>query len=182
MSGPGADQLIGDPPRALSIFRPEMALHDFLLVPLNGNQVRIPADPPELLPLLAESGNFGVSMAGEPEPDLFLQERKRVCDARLAVHSERAGEGARSECGVGAERERLQDVGAAADSPVDEHVAVLADLLDYRRQGIGTGKNRVELPGFVRIQTSVAGDRCLRAGQDALVTLKRPGYHAANSS
>ena len=46
--------------------------HDHLVVPLNGKEVRIPADPPELLPMLAESGNFGVSLVGEPEPDVRL--------------------------------------------------------------------------------------------------------------
>ena len=39
---------------------------------MNGKEIRIPADPPELLPLLAESGNFGVSLVGEPEPDVRL--------------------------------------------------------------------------------------------------------------
>src|SRR4051812_33161612 len=46
--------------------------HDVLLVPLNGQEIRIPADPPELLPMLAESENFGVSLIGEPEPDVRL--------------------------------------------------------------------------------------------------------------
>jgi ribosomal protein S27E len=50
----------------------KVAEHDHLIVPLNGKEVRIPADPPELLPLLAESGNFGVSLVGEPEPDARL--------------------------------------------------------------------------------------------------------------
>ncbi len=50
----------------------EMALQDHLVVPLNGKEIRIPADPPELLPLLAESGNFGVTLVGEPEPDVSL--------------------------------------------------------------------------------------------------------------
>jgi hypothetical protein len=50
----------------------EPAVHDLLVVPLNGAVIRIPADPPGLLPLLAESGNFGVSLAGEPVPDLWL--------------------------------------------------------------------------------------------------------------
>lgn len=45
---------------------------DALVVPLNGKEVRIPADPPGLLPMLAESGNFGVSLVGEPEPHLSL--------------------------------------------------------------------------------------------------------------
>ena len=31
----------------------EPALHDHLVVPLNGREIRIPADPPELLPMLA---------------------------------------------------------------------------------------------------------------------------------
>jgi ribosomal protein S27E len=47
----------------------EVVLHDHLVVPLKGKEVRIPADPPELLPLLAETGNFGVSLVREPEPD-----------------------------------------------------------------------------------------------------------------
>src|SRR4051794_10535310 len=57
----GADRPNGDIP-----------CHDHLVVPLNGKEVRIPADPPELLPLLAESGNFGVTLAGEPEPEVRL--------------------------------------------------------------------------------------------------------------
>jgi hypothetical protein len=51
----------------------EAVPHDHLVVPLNGKQVRIPADPPELLPLLAESGNFGITVVGEPEPDVRLE-------------------------------------------------------------------------------------------------------------
>jgi hypothetical protein len=43
--------------------------HDILIVPLKGRVIRIPADPPGLLPLLAESGNFGVSLVGKPEAD-----------------------------------------------------------------------------------------------------------------
>src|SRR4051794_30663725 len=50
----------------------EVAFHDHLIVPLNGKEVRIPANPPELLPLLAESGNFGVTLVGEPEPEVRL--------------------------------------------------------------------------------------------------------------
>lgn len=50
----------------------ETTLHDLLVVPLKGKEVRIPSDPPELLPMLAESGNFGLALVGEPEPDLRL--------------------------------------------------------------------------------------------------------------
>ena len=50
----------------------EAVPHDHLVVPLNGKEVRIPADPPELLPLLAESGNFGITLVGEPVPDMRL--------------------------------------------------------------------------------------------------------------
>ncbi len=45
---------------------------DHLVVPLNGKEVRIPADPPELLPMLAETGNFGVTLVGESVPDVRL--------------------------------------------------------------------------------------------------------------
>jgi hypothetical protein len=54
--------------RASDIDENEIAECDHLIVPLNGKAVRIPADPPELLPLLAETGNFGVSLVGEAEP------------------------------------------------------------------------------------------------------------------
>lgn len=33
---------------------------DHFIVPLNGTMIRIPADPPELLPMPAETGNIGV--------------------------------------------------------------------------------------------------------------------------
>jgi hypothetical protein len=46
--------------------------HDRLIVPLDGCEIAIPADPPELLPLLAESGRFGISLVGEPVPDVNL--------------------------------------------------------------------------------------------------------------
>ena len=45
---------------------------DHLVVPLNGEEIVIPADPPELLPMLAESGNFGIKLVGEPVPDVTL--------------------------------------------------------------------------------------------------------------
>jgi hypothetical protein len=50
----------------------EAVSHEYLVVPSNGKEVRIPADPPELLPLLAESGKFGITLVGEPEPDVRL--------------------------------------------------------------------------------------------------------------
>ena len=48
----------------------ESSFHDHLIVRLNGKEICIPADPPELLPMLAESRNFGVLLVGEPEPDV----------------------------------------------------------------------------------------------------------------
>lgn len=58
--------------RASDALDADVAEHDHLIVPLNGKMIRIPAEPPELLPLLAESGNFGVALVGEPEPDVIL--------------------------------------------------------------------------------------------------------------
>jgi hypothetical protein len=46
--------------------------HDLLMVPFEGREVRIPANPPELLPLLAESGLYGLSLIGGPEPAMML--------------------------------------------------------------------------------------------------------------
>ena len=45
---------------------------DGIVVPYNGRKVPIPADPPELLPMLAETGNFEVTLDGEPEPEMRL--------------------------------------------------------------------------------------------------------------
>jgi hypothetical protein len=46
--------------------------HDRLLVPFDGRAIPIPADPPELLPLLADAGRFGLSVVGELVPDVNL--------------------------------------------------------------------------------------------------------------
>ena len=46
--------------------------HDLLVVPFGGEDISIPADPPALLPLLAESGRCGLALVGEPEPDARL--------------------------------------------------------------------------------------------------------------
>jgi len=46
--------------------------HDHLVVPLKGKEIRNPADPPELLPLLAETGKFGITLFGDPVPEIRL--------------------------------------------------------------------------------------------------------------
>ena len=46
--------------------------HDLLIVPFEGQEIRIPADPSELVPLLAESGRCGLSLIGDPEPEKIL--------------------------------------------------------------------------------------------------------------
>ena len=46
--------------------------HDVIIVPFEGQDIPIPADPPELLPLLAEAGRCGLALVGEPEPDARL--------------------------------------------------------------------------------------------------------------
>jgi hypothetical protein len=81
----------------------KLAEHDHLIVPLKGKTIRIPAEPPELLPLLAESGNFGVLLVGDPEPDVRLADascpgcreadvnRLRLSGNSKAVHSNSCG-------------------------------------------------------------------------------------------
>jgi hypothetical protein len=46
--------------------------HDLVVVPFRGEAITIPADPPELLPLLAESGQCALSLVGEPTPNANL--------------------------------------------------------------------------------------------------------------
>ena len=48
------------------------SFHDALLVPFRGQELTIPSDPPELLPPVAESGRFGLSLVGEPVPSADL--------------------------------------------------------------------------------------------------------------
>jgi ribosomal protein S27E len=45
---------------------------DGIVFPFKGKELRIPTNPPELFPLLAESGNFGVRLVGEPVPEASL--------------------------------------------------------------------------------------------------------------
>ena len=46
--------------------------HDVLMVPFDGREIRIPADPSDLLPLLAEARLCGLSLIGGPEPAMML--------------------------------------------------------------------------------------------------------------
>jgi hypothetical protein len=43
-------------------------LPDVLLIRFKGREIPVPSEPAELLPLLAESGRFGLSLVGEPLP------------------------------------------------------------------------------------------------------------------
>jgi Zn ribbon nucleic-acid-binding protein len=45
---------------------------DRLIVPWAGEEIAIPAEPVELLPMLAESGRCGLSLVGDPQPDVRL--------------------------------------------------------------------------------------------------------------
>jgi hypothetical protein len=47
--------------------------HDRLVVPFRGQELTIPADPPELLPLLVNAGQYCLSPVGEPVPDVILE-------------------------------------------------------------------------------------------------------------
>jgi hypothetical protein len=48
-------------------------LPDLFVVPFGEKEVSIPADPPALLPLLAEAGRCGLSLVGVPRPDASLE-------------------------------------------------------------------------------------------------------------
>jgi hypothetical protein len=107
--------------------------HDVVIVPYEGREIAIAADPPELLPLLAESGRCGLATVGEPEPEARLAgiacpecgERDvswlSLNDEGAMVHCERCGAGfePRREwgpdipafLGIEAERNRIGDRG-----------------------------------------------------------------------
>lgn len=46
--------------------------NDVLIVLFEGREICIPAEPAELLPILAESGLCGLSLIGGPEPGVML--------------------------------------------------------------------------------------------------------------
>jgi hypothetical protein len=54
--------------------------HDLLVVPFEGREIRIPADPADLLPLLAKSAQCGLSLIGGPELGMMLA--GAVCPSR----------------------------------------------------------------------------------------------------
>lgn len=60
-------------PRITSI-RDSFAIdaNNFIVVAFRGQELTIPADPPELLQLLADAGQYGLSLVGEPVPDVNL--------------------------------------------------------------------------------------------------------------
>jgi Zn ribbon nucleic-acid-binding protein len=77
--------------------------HDLLVVTFEGREIRIPADPSELLPLLAEAGLCGLSLIGGPEPAMMLAGAVCPCcgeddvdwisveDSEVMAHCDRCG-------------------------------------------------------------------------------------------
>lgn len=55
-------------PEGTTVVRDAAETHDRLLVPFQRQELTIPSDPSELLPLLAESGRFGLSLVGGRRP------------------------------------------------------------------------------------------------------------------
>jgi hypothetical protein len=68
----GKFYLIECPDGTKVVRRMRRVSHDHLVVPFEGQEIKIPADPDELLPMLAESGLCGLSLIGEPVPDVNL--------------------------------------------------------------------------------------------------------------
>ena len=69
--------------------------------------------------------------------------------ALLAVDGEAPERGAADEDGAGAERERLDDVRAAPDAAVDEHLEPAVDRLDHLGERVRRRGDAVELPAAV---------------------------------
>ena len=69
--------------------------------------------------------------------------------ARLAVDGEPPERRAAGEHGARAERERLDDVGAAADAAVDQHLDAAVDRLDHLGQRVDRRRDAVELAAAV---------------------------------
>lgn len=59
-------------PEGSRVVRHAAEPHDVLIVPFEGQELVIPSDPAELLPLLAESERYGLSLIGEPVPAVSL--------------------------------------------------------------------------------------------------------------
>ena len=47
-------------------------LPDLVVVRVKGRDIPIPTEPPDLLPMLAESRRFGLKLAGPARPDMYL--------------------------------------------------------------------------------------------------------------
>ena len=75
-----------------------------------------------------------------------LEDLERLPRAGLAAGGDTVEHGAAEQHEVGAERQGLDDVGAAAEAAVDEHAQPLAHRRDDRRQRLERGERAVELP------------------------------------
>ncbi len=94
--------------------------------------------------------------AGDVQPDelervqsLGLQDLEHVARARLAVDGEAPERRATGEHRARAERERLDDVRAAPDAAVDEHLDPAVDGVDDLGQRVDRRGDAVELPAAV---------------------------------
>ena len=97
----------------------------------------------------AELVRAGVAAEGHRQVELGEDHLQHRLDARLSAERQAPDVGAAEADGVGAEGERLEHVGAAADAAVEEDRQLVADRLGDRRQGVERGDRAVDLAAAV---------------------------------
>ena len=107
--------------------------------------------------------------------------------AGLAVDGEAPERRAAGEHGARAEGERLDDVRAAADAAVDEHLDAAVDRLDDLGQRVDRRRDAVELPAAVvrdddRRRAVLAREPRVLGREHALDEDRQPGLAAKRST
>src|SRR6267143_2182438 len=123
------------------------------------NRVRLGA--PHVL--WAEIGDGIAAQLTEHPVDFAGQNLQRTIHARLAPRGQAVQRGAPDHDGLRTQRERLDDVGTAAEAAVDENGEALADCVRDLRQHLDRRDTGIQLPPAVIAQHDAVAAQCCGA-------------------
>src|SRR5262245_23403783 len=126
-----------------------------------------------LHPGLVDLGKAGGAEQAKPDFDFRLQQLQHAVNARLPGGGKAVKIEPSNRYGIGAERDAFDDIGASAESAVDDDLRPSSHGVDDLLQNVHRSSPVVELPSAMvgdvdAVDAVIAGDDCILRGLNAL--------------